>query len=140
VGIAYPSIDEAFLPKGMSKSQQLACFSRESAFDELHGALKGRACWNCDQKMNVIWHNNKGMELKSRVCAVLVQSVTEELSHALRLEEGHLVPGGSRDEVRGRASLSAVRNGQYTTSAAKATGYPHCQTVPLKRHSTLCST
>src|SRR5579862_7249894 len=72
--VSNPMVCEACLPYGAVLFQTI----RESSFNELHGALKGDLFRRCEQRVDVVRHNDEFVKKKFSRVAILCQRVDQE--------------------------------------------------------------
>jgi hypothetical protein len=69
----------------------------EAAFDELHGSLK-RDAGGCEEKVDVIGHDDEGVEFIVAFAAIVLECVEEEMGVGGELEEAAPIIGLGADE------------------------------------------
>ncbi len=72
--IANPMIRKPALPDFRLASDQSAEFMRIRAFDQLNAALKSHVLSRREQEMNMVRHNNEGVQEVPALAAVVKQS------------------------------------------------------------------
>jgi hypothetical protein len=121
--ISNPMVCKSSLPDFPLAPEYRTESMRVSAFNELNGVLNGYIVRGCEQKMNVFWHEYKGVNLETTFTPVPIHSYKkgpriifdDEESAALPSRKGNEVSSGRRDES------SRL---QEQTSAAKAASFP----------------
>ena len=71
-----------------------------SAFDELNGVFDGDVVGGCQQQMNVLGHDDEGVELESAFAAVAVDCFQKKAGVILDHEESSTLPSLESNEVR----------------------------------------
>ena len=84
---SFPNIQFAFQAEG------------EGSFDELHCFFERGFGLGCYQEMDVIGHDDKGVELNAFFGALLLKDFYEECGVLFDLEEASAIGGGRCDEV-----------------------------------------
>ncbi len=97
--VADAVVGEGALPDGEAGGEAVG----EAALDELHGALDGDGLRG-QEEMDVVGHDDEGVEEVVAFASVVLQGVEEELGVGGELEEAAAVVGGCGDEVCAGAS------------------------------------
>jgi hypothetical protein len=117
--VANAVVGEASLPDGLGRGEAVG----EASFDQAYGALEGDGLRG-DEEVNVIGHDDEGVEFIVAFGAVVLEGFEEELGVAVDLEEAAAVMGGAGDEVgAGAGGAGRDRHGVIVTagtSGAKA--------------------
>ncbi len=117
--IADSVIGESTLPDLPLSAKDRTEGVRVSAFDELNRVLKRDVGRGSQQEMDMLWHEDKGMDLKSALVAIVIKSFEKEACIILDYKQPSLLPRRESYEVSsGRRDESSGL--QEQTSAAKA--------------------
>jgi hypothetical protein len=117
--VANAVVGEASLPDGLGGGEAVG----EASFDQAYGALEGDALRG-EEEVNVIGHDDEGVEFVVAFGAVVLEGFEEELGVTVDLEEEGAVMGCAGDEV-GAGAGGAVQDRHWVivragTSGAKA--------------------
>ena len=93
----------------------------EAAFEEHHCSFEGDLLW-CEEQVDVVRHDDEGVEFVMAFAAVVLEGFEEELGVDGLLEESSSVPGLGADEEGSVACCSTGDSHDWTkhTSGAKA--------------------
>jgi hypothetical protein len=88
----------------------------EASFDVLNGLLDGDVRGGGDEEMEVVWHEDEGVESVAAFGAVVVEELEEEVRVSVGLEEAAAIGGDGGDEegsdfLRGEVHEGEVRAG-----------------------------
>ncbi len=97
--IADAVVGKSALPDGVRDMETVG----EAALDEHHCSFKGDVLWG-KKNMNVVGHDNEGVEAIVAVTTVMLERFEEEFCVPMDLEETAAVPSLSADEERAVAS------------------------------------
>ena len=95
--VADAVVREGTLPDGKAGGEAVG----EAALDEAHGAFEGLG-WG-EEEMDVVGHDDEGVQLVVAFCAVVLKGLQEELGVGGELEEAAGVVGAAGDEEGARA-------------------------------------
>ncbi len=92
----------------------------EAPFDVLHGLLDGDVGRGREEEMEVVGHEDEGVELVAAFGAVVVEELEEEVGVVVDLEEAAAISGNGGDEegadfLRGEVHEGEVRAGRRET-------------------------
>ncbi|SRR5258708_24137633 len=91
-------IGESRLPNGEIQIEFFFYTIRESALDELQCFFQGNVRSGGNEQMEVIGHNNKFVQEKSSLSAVVLENVYQQSRHAVGLEKATPLVGHGCDE------------------------------------------
>jgi len=109
---------------------------RKSTLDELDNSFQSETFRRRQKKMNVIGHDDEGMQQKFTFSAIPIHCLAEHISHAFRLEEILFAERAGSDEVGCAAGLASMGDCHDLPQRLKAAGHKGTLTAPLKRCST----
>ena len=92
--VSHTAVSEASLPDRKFGTKAAG----EAALQELHGALECDV-FECEKDMDVVGHDDEGVEFVMAFAAVVLEGVEEELGVRFGLEEAKTVPGATGDEI-----------------------------------------
>ena len=107
-------IRETPLPHLCVAARRLMILTREAALDHLHGKLQG--LHRGEQKVDVVWHDDKGVQQVS-TSAVLLKMFPEEPRGGFHLKDATAFCADGGDEERARL-MRARRNGHAVSLSA----------------------
>ncbi len=115
--VAHAAVSESSLPDGKFGFEATG----EAAFDEHQRSLNGDDLWG-EEQVNVVRHDDEGMEFVVPFAAVVLEGIEEQLGVGGCLEETAAVPGLGTDEEGSVACCSGRDSHDLTkhTSGAKA--------------------
>jgi len=99
--VAYAMVREPSLPDGKFGFEA----AREAAFEEHHCSFEGDVLW-CEKKVDVIRHDDEGVEFVVAFAAVALERVEKKLGVGRLLEEAAAIPGLGADEESAVACCS----------------------------------
>jgi len=99
--VAHATVGKAALPNRKLRAKAVG----EAAFDELNCTLKSNALWR-DQQMDVVGHEDEGVELVVAFAAVVLEGFEEEVGGGFNLEEASALVGLGGDEESAVACCS----------------------------------
>jgi hypothetical protein len=103
--VADAAVSKATLPDWKLSAEAV----REAAFDEHHGSFQADDL-GCEEEMEVVGHDDEGVELVVAFVAVMLESVEEELGCGSDLEESFAVISLGADE-EGAVACCSGRDG-----------------------------
>jgi hypothetical protein len=112
-------IGKPALPDFAFASDHRSQSMRISAFDQLDGMLNRYVANGCDEKMDVLGHNDERVEFEPAFTPVSIKSLKEDTDVVLDHEQPSTLPRGKSDEV-GSGRRNESSRFQKQTSAAKA--------------------
>jgi len=115
--ITNPVVGESALPDFAFATEDFAEGVGVSAFDELDGVLDRHVLRGREQKMNVLGHQNEGMEVIAAFAAIAIQSFQKETGVVFDNEKTATSPGRECDEI-GSGRGDEASGFQEQTSAA----------------------
>ena len=71
----------------------------KASFDELHGLLNGDVGSGCEEEMEMIGHEDEGVDLVAAFGAVVVEEAQKEVGVCVGLEEAAALGGNGGDEI-----------------------------------------
>ncbi len=101
VSVADAVVGEASLPDGEGGVEAVG----EAPFDEHHGSFEGDVLWG-KEEMDVVGHDDEGVETVVAFVAVMLEGFEEELGCAVDLKEAASVVSDACDEVGSRQVLA----------------------------------
>jgi len=111
-GVLHSEFLEAVLPDGHFGFEAKG----EASFDILHCLLNGDVGGGRDEEVEVVGHEDEGVELVAAFCAVIVEYLEEEIGVGVGLKEAAAIGGDGGDEegsnfLRGSLHRSKLERG-----------------------------
>jgi hypothetical protein len=91
--ISNPVVSESALPDFLLSSQEISERMRISAFDELNGMFEGDAVCGSEEKVDVLGHQDEGVNLESTLATITVEGLQEGLDIVFDNEQSPTLPG-----------------------------------------------
>jgi len=107
--IANPVIRESALPHLSFSANDAAEFMRISAFDQLDRALEGYVRVRSQQDINVLGHEDEGMQFVASLAAISVKRFQEKANIRFDGEQSATLPCRERHEIGSRRGDESSR-------------------------------
>jgi hypothetical protein len=134
VAIRNSNLRESPLPNRSAETEILPGTKCKPTLDELYGLLNADFRANRNQKVKVIWHNDKLVQTISLLSAIVVQNTKKKRRRSVRLKQIPLLSDGGGHEERARS-----RN--YLWKAAVSVWNGHTQRLkPFRLRSVVVGT